>query len=232
MSLLVIGGSGAIGTELVNSLLNVGFHKVYTADKFGTPDFVVDALDENSLSQLFDLLFNEGLEITTVANLVGTIENRPFYSIFSKPKLHDTETWNKVMENNLLTSFLITKAYLEACQRQKIKMNMIHFSSVSAQGNPGQLAYSVAKAGVETLTKTLSKELGPLGHRINCIAPGYIDVQSTKNNMTDAALKQIINRTPLRRLGDIESIAVMLFDIANSKFINGQVIGVDGGLKI
>ena len=59
MSLLVIVGSGAIVTELVNSLLNVGFHKVYTADKFGTPDFVVDALDENSLSQLFDLLFNE-----------------------------------------------------------------------------------------------------------------------------------------------------------------------------
>ncbi|MDA8768041.1 SDR family oxidoreductase [Planktomarina temperata] len=232
MTVLLIGGTGALGAGLQDSWSSIEFDKVYTADKFGDPDFFVDAMDENSLSQLFGNIYNSEIQLSCVVNLVGKIENKPFYSVFEKPKIHDSSSWNRVISHNLFTAFLITRAYFEFCQRRKIKMNLIHFSSISAQGNPGQVAYSVAKAGVETLVKTLAKELGPLGHRINCVAPGYIDVESTHANMTIPSLEKIIRTTPLRKLGDVESIAAILLALMTSKFLNGQIIGVDGGLTI
>jgi NAD(P)-dependent dehydrogenase (short-subunit alcohol dehydrogenase family) len=76
----------------------------------------------------------------------------------------------------------------------------VNFSSIAARGNAGQAAYSAAKAGVEGL-RAMAQQLGPLGIRVNAIAPDFIDVGSTRTALASDVLEQHAKRTPVRRLG-------------------------------
>jgi len=96
-------------------------------------------------------------------------------------------------------------------------------------GNAGQANYSAAKAGLIGLTKSLAKELGSRGIRVNAIAPGFINTDMTK----DLKLDGIIEHIPLRRLGEVEDIAkTVKFLAVDANYITGQTIQVDGGLVI
>lgn len=105
-------------------------------------------------------------------------------------------------------------------------------SSVSGVfGNPGQANYSSAKAGVIGLTKSLAKELGKRNITVNAIAPGFIDTDMT-NSFSENTIKEIVNSVPLNRIGNVDDIAKTVSFLANSGYITGQVIVVDGGLSL
>lgn len=105
-------------------------------------------------------------------------------------------------------------------------------SSISAVGNAGQSAYSAAKAGVESLTKTWSKELGVFGIRSVGIAPGFIDTESTSHALNESIILHVKKNTPLKKLGKKENISeAILFAIKND-YLSGTIIKINGGLTI
>ena len=110
--------------------------------------------------------------------------------------------------------------------------SIVNVSSISAlDGVGGQLAYSSSKASILGMTKTLSRELGSSGIRVNAVAPGVIDTEMNKN-VPSEILDERLKNTSLKRMGDPKEvsdvIAFLLSDM--SSYINGQVIRIDGGM--
>jgi 3-oxoacyl-[acyl-carrier protein] reductase len=115
---------------------------------------------------------------------------------------------------------------------KRTKGVVVSVSSISARGNAGQSAYAAAKAGVNALTVTWAKELGPMGLRFVAIAPGFIDTPSTRDALSDAILAKLKLKVPLRRLGDLESVYLAVAYAIENNYVNGTVLEVDGGLVI
>lgn len=93
------------------------------------------------------------------------------------------------------------------------------------------MAYSVSKAGIDAMTKSLAKELGPSNIQVNSIAPGIIDTDMNKF-LSEEEKKQIISEIPLEHIGKTEDIAETVMFLANSDYITGQVIQVNGGWNV
>ena len=134
-----------------------------------------------------------------------------------------------VFDLNITSAFLVTQVF--AADMVKTGGDIINISSMNAFRPLTKIpAYSAAKAGVIGLTKALSRELGPSGIRVNCVAPGVIDTDMMiKFDETDR--QQLIDSTPLGRLGTADDVAgAMLFLASDSaSFITGQVLEVGGG---
>ena len=105
--------------------------------------------------------------------------------------------------------------------------------AVGRRGNAGQANYAAAKAGIIGLTKSLAKELGARGVRVNAIAPGYIDTPMTQA-LPEETRKLIVDATPLKSIGSTEDVANAVVFLASPRahFITGVVLPVDGGLGI
>jgi 3-oxoacyl-[acyl-carrier protein] reductase len=146
--------------------------------------------------------------------------------------------WDAVMGVHLKGSFLMTKAVQKHMVDAKFG-RIVNLSSTSALGNRGQANYSTAKAGLQGFTKTLAIELGKFGVTANCIAPGFIASDMTKNTAErlnipwDEYLAARAKEIPVQRAGAPEDIANMVsFFVGEAAgFVSGQVIYVAGGPK-
>jgi len=139
--------------------------------------------------------------------------------------------WDDVINTNLKGVFLCTKAAAKHMTRQRTG-RIINITSVVGQiGNPGQINYVAAKAGVIGVTKTAAKELASRNITVNAIAPGFIETDMT-NELSEAVKSQMLSNIPLQSFGQPEDIAnAVLFLAADaSRYITGQTINVDGGL--
>ena len=96
-----------------------------------------------------------------------------------------------------------------------------------------EVGYSATKAAVIGLAKSLAKELGPSGIRVNCVAPGLIDTDMN-SGLEDRDIETLVEETPLGRMGKPQEVAELIAFLASDKadFITGQVIGIDGGFVI
>jgi len=143
------------------------------------------------------------------------------------------EQWDRVIETNLRSAFICTKAALRSMMRAKWG-RIINISSVSGvAGNAGQANYAASKAGLIGFTKSIAKEVGSRGITVNAVAPGFIATDMTDalgDNVTDAATSQI----SLGRLGSPEEVASVVGYLASdgASYITGQAIVVDGGLAL
>jgi 3-oxoacyl-[acyl-carrier protein] reductase len=104
-------------------------------------------------------------------------------------------------------------------------------SVVGLTGNPGQTNYSATKAGMLGFTKSLAREIGSRNITVNCVAPGFIDTDMTKE-LPDEQRKALINQIPLNRLGDPADIAAAVGFLASpvAAYITGETINVNGGM--
>lgn len=168
-----------------------------------------------------------------LVNNAGVIFSEAFVNIMNPAgMMHDYTRFRDCLIGNLDSTFIVTSAVVEqmvSCRRGGV---VINFSSISANGNEGQTAYSASKAGVNAMTVTWSKELGRLGIRCNAVAPGFIDTPSTRAALNDTIVKHILTNTPLRRLGEPDEVARAVVAIIENDFINGVVLNVNGGLTI
>ncbi|HHX93242.1 MAG TPA: 3-oxoacyl-ACP reductase FabG [Clostridiales bacterium] len=138
--------------------------------------------------------------------------------------------WNRVVDANLKSAYLLTRAVLPGMIAQKSGC-IVNIASMWGQvGASCEAHYSAAKGGLIAMTKALAKEVGPSGIRVNCVAPGVIETDMIKDLERDAR-EALINETPLRRLGlpgDVAG-AVLFLTGPDASFITGQVLGVNGG---
>jgi 3-oxoacyl-[acyl-carrier protein] reductase len=143
------------------------------------------------------------------------------------------EQWDKVIDVNLKGVFNCTQAVVEVMMNQG-KGVIINTSSIAGlNGNVGQVNYAATKAGLIGMTKTLAKELGKKGIRVNAVAPGFITTPMT-SNVPEKILEMMKEKTPLKRLGEAKDVAYAYLYLASDEanFVNGAVLRVDGGLII
>lgn len=141
------------------------------------------------------------------------------------------EEWNAVMEVNLNGVFFCTRAALKFMLKQRWG-RIINISSISGiAGNPGQVNYSSAKAGIIGLTRSISKEMASRQITVNAIAPGFIGTDMTQK-LSDKVKEEIVNRIPAGYIGTPQDVAEAAAFLASdgARYITGQVLCVDGGM--
>ncbi len=146
------------------------------------------------------------------------------------------EDWVAVIDTHLKGTFHAVRA-AQAPMVEQRSGKMVLISSTSALGNRGQTNYSAAKAGLQGMTKTLAIELGPFGINVNCVAPGFIVTDMTRQTaervgvpfeqFVEAASKE----TPLRRVGQPDDVAGAIAYLCSDDagYVSGQVLYVRGG---
>jgi 3-oxoacyl-[acyl-carrier protein] reductase len=142
------------------------------------------------------------------------------------------EDWDRVMEVNLRSAFLMTRAVSKALVRQKSGGRVINITSTAgAMGNAGQANYSAAKAGLIGFTKATARELAHWSILVNAVAPGLIETDMTKD-LSANAREALLAQVPLKRSGTAREVAEMVRFLAGdgATYITGQVFHVNGGL--
>lgn len=141
--------------------------------------------------------------------------------------------WCETLEINLTGAFRAAQAGAAGMAARGRGAIVVMSSVVGRQGNPGQVGYAAAKAGLIGLTRALARELGPAGVRVNALAPGYIATRLT-DALPEAGRARLLAATPLGRLGTPEDVAGPVAWLCSpaAAFVTGAVLDVDGGLRI
>lgn len=141
------------------------------------------------------------------------------------------EDWDAVLQTNLASVFRLSKAVLRGMMKAR-EGRIINITSVVAlTGNPGQVNYAAAKAGIIGFTKSLAREVGSRGITVNCVAPGFIDTDMTRS-LSDAQRETLNGQIPLGRLGQPADIAaaVAFLSADGGAYITGETLHVNGGM--
>ena len=141
------------------------------------------------------------------------------------------EEWNKVINVNLTSSFLLSQQAIKFMIKNK-NGSIINISSVVGHtGNAGQVNYSSSKAGLVAMSKTLAREYAKKNIRVNCISPGFIETDMT-SVLKDEHKKMLIDQIPMGRMGHSEDIANTVSFLASdfSSYITGETIHINGGM--
>lgn len=194
-----------------------------TGDAFFTK---LDISDREGARQVAQETIDRYCKIDALINNAGIIKDALLI------KMTENE-WDKVIDVDLKGPFNCCQAVADAMIKHGTGVIINVSSIVGVYGNIGQSNYSAAKAGLIGLTKTLAKELGKKGIRVNAVAPGFIHTPMTEK-VPDKILDIMKEKTPLKRLGQPDDVAYALLYLTSDEanFINGAVIPVDGGLLI
>ena len=137
---------------------------------------------------------------------------------------------DEMISINLKAATILTKECIRFMLLNRFG-NIVNISSITGQrGFSGLAVYSATKAGIEGMTRSLARELGSHGIRVNAVAPGYLDTDMSQR-LTEFQHSQIISRTPLGRLGGVEDIVPFIEFLLSpaSRFMTGQTLTIDGG---
>jgi 3-oxoacyl-[acyl-carrier protein] reductase len=240
---LVTGGGRGIGRFLAEGLLQNGA-RVFVferdqnlLDELPSHDRLVkvqcDVTDPVDVDKKIADIFTEYGGVNVCINNAGIIHSEPLVNLLSREdKKHSRANWNKVIEVNLNAVFYVASSFVEKLVAKKEPGLVVNISSISAQGNVGQSAYSASKAAVEALTVTWAKELGMFKIRCACIAPGFFDTPSTRAGLSENMLTRWQKSVPLARLGSLEELLRAVEFVIENDYYNGKVLALDGGLTI
>ena len=175
-----------------------------------------------------DAMISQSMEafgkIDVLVNNAGIALWKPFLEI-------EEDEWDRTLDTNLKSVFLCSQAVARVMAEKKISGSIINISSIAAHGALDCLVpYCASKGGMTLITKAMATELGPLGIRVNAIAPGTIDIE--RNRRTDPDYPSNWNPfIPLGRVGMPEEIAKPVVFLASdeSSYVTGQTFWVDGG---
>lgn len=217
---LITGGATGIGKSTAMLFAQKGYDVFVTYNQT-KPDF-------DGVTKIKCNLENEE-DILNLFKTVGNIDilvNNAGISLIKQINDTTAEEYDKIMSVNARSYFL--------CSREAIKLMLknhegaiVNVSSMWGQtGASCEIAYSMSKAAVIGLTRSLAEELAPSGITVNCVCPGIIDTRM--NNMFDK--NELEEEVPLGRLGTSKEVADAIFYLTQNKYITAQILGVNGGI--
>ena len=232
---LVAGGSGDIGSAIVDIFIGAGArvlstdlpdrHPKQTGDR--APAFLPCNISKpTEVRKLMERVHNEQGRLDVVIHSAGITRDRVHW------KMSDEE-WSDVLEVNLSSAFYLLRAATPLLRKAGAGA-VVLISSITAQrGKFGQANYAASKAGMIALGKTAALELGRFGIRVNAIAPAWIETEMTASVPVDVRDKELED-SPLGRLGQPEDVARVALFLGSdlSRHVNVQVIRVDGGQEM
>jgi 3-oxoacyl-[acyl-carrier protein] reductase len=139
--------------------------------------------------------------------------------------------WDEVLDTDLKSVFRLSRAVLRGMMKARAGRIINITSVVGSSGNPGQVNYSAAKAGIAGMTRSLAREIGSRAITVNCVAPGFIDTDMTRA-LSDAQRSALLGAIPLGRLGCPEDVAAAVLFLASptAAYITGATVHVNGGM--
>lgn len=235
--ILITGGSRGIGEACVRRFAAAGERVVFTYNKnasaakkisreTGAAAIQLDVTDRHAVNDAV------GRAVELLGGIDVLVNNAGIAQIKLFTDLGDDE-WEKMISTNLSGAFYTSRA-------AAAHMILGHYGRIinigSVWGNHGascEVHYSAAKSGLRGFTRALAKELGPSGITVNCIEPGVIDTDMN-SGLGDEILRELIDATPLCRLGSPGDVAAAVAFLASddASFITGQCIGIDGGFAL
>lgn len=230
---LVTGASRGIGREIALNLAKKGYKVIANYNKSKQQAIELEKENENIEIYQADISLREEVQkmikyiiekynkIDILINNAGISETKMFTDVTD-------DDWNKMIKNNLYSAFCVT---------QEVSKNMIHWkqgciiniSSIwGIVGASCETIYSITKAGIDAMTKSLAKELGPSNIRVNSIAPGFIDTDMNKM-YNEQEINDIKKEIPLERVGKTIDIAKCINWLIDDEYTTGQIISINGG---
>ena len=237
-TVLITGASRGIGRAILQS-----FSNDYFIVGTGTSEKSVQSILENINSlnlegNSFKLDLGDRTSIKELTSLLDSKEIYPDILINNAGITRDNimlrmkeEEWDNVIDVHLNGQYLLIKSFIKKMVKNRWG-RIINISSTSAVlGNKGQANYAAAKAGIEAMSRSLARELGPRNINVNCVAPGFIETDMTKE-ITEGNEDFLSSQIPLGRLGSPNEIAEVVNFLASEQanYITGQTIHVNGGL--
>jgi 3-oxoacyl-[acyl-carrier protein] reductase len=234
-NVVITGGSRGIGLGITRKLTEAGFCAIVIARKESSE--LVEAMKESGTIHFvsFDLTDIEG-----IAGLVRTLrkEYGPIYGLVNNAgigadgalSLMQNSEIQQVVLLNTLSPIVITK-YVVRSMMADGGGRIVNVASIAAfTGYSGLSVYSATKASLVAFTRSLAREVGRMGVNVNAVAPGFVDTEMTRT-LTEERREQIVRRSPLRRLVEVEDVAnAVEFLISDrAKNITGTVVTVDAG---
>jgi 3-oxoacyl-[acyl-carrier protein] reductase len=188
--------------------------------------FTADVTDAFAIERLLDGVAEEWGHVDVVVNNAGIVRDA---------KLEDVtdEDWEATLDVNLRGAMVVTRAALPHMLKLGRGRILSASSLVARTGNYGQTAYAASKAGLIGMTRVWARELGPRGITANVVAPGFIETDMVRS-VPAKVVEQIKARLPAGRLGRTDEVANVYLFLASdlAAFVNGAVVGVDGGLLL
>lgn len=234
---LVTGASRGIGQAIAKRLANEGYLVIGTAtsekgaaavndylQELGGAGRVLNVQDAEQINQLFDSIEKEFGNVQVLVNNAGITEDGLLMRM-------DDNAWERVLDVNLTSVFRTSKRAIKGMMKARQGRIINITSVVAAMGNAGQTNYTASKAGIEGFTRSLAREIGSRQITVNCVAPGFIDTDMTKD-LDEALIQSMLNAVPLARLGKPEDIAAAVNFLASEEagYITGTVLDVNGGM--
>jgi 3-oxoacyl-[acyl-carrier protein] reductase len=235
---LVTGGSRGVGRATVVALADAGANVVtcYRVDEDAAATLSkeldgteghhrmvrADVTDGRDVARLLDTCRDEFGTLDVVVNNAGIDADRPF------EELDDAE-WERVIDTNLTSLFRVTSAALPLLGERASVVNV--GASLANRGRAGRTHYTAAKAGILGLSRSLCKELGPRGVRVNTVAPGIVETEPGAG-LPPALRERIVGMIPAGRLATPQDVADAVLFLASplSSYVSGVTLNLDGGM--
>ena len=188
--------------------------------------WVVDVTQREMVDAMVQQVLSQFGRIDVLVNNAGITQDARLQKM-------TIEQFDRVIDVNLRGVFHCSQAVADAMVKQGSGVILNASSVVGIYGNFGQTNYAATKFGVIGFTKTWSRELGPKGVRVNAVAPGFV-ATPILSTIPDKVLQEMIDRVPLKRLGQPEDIANVYAFLASddAAYINGAVLEVSGGMTV
>ena len=236
---LVTGASRGIGRAIATRLAGDGFTVVGTATSDTGAEAIsaylaeagnngcgmrLDVADADSVSEVLKAIADRYTAPLVLVNNAGITSD----NILMRMK---EDEWDAVIDTNLSALYRVSKPCLRGMTKARWGRIVNITSVVGSMGNIGQSNYAATKAGAEGFTRALARELGSRSVTVNCVAPGFIDTDMTRE-LPDDQRELMLKQIPLGRLGASEEIAAVVAFLCSdaSAYITGETIHVNGGM--
>ena len=235
---LVTGASRGIGAAIALELAMRGYRVIGTATSDDGADRITQALSAHAGCRGAMLDVNDVAGVNALVDSIVKDEGGLQVLVNNAGITRDTlamrmkdADWDAVLDTNLNAVFRVSRAAIKPMMKQRFGRIISITSVVGASGNPGQVNYAAAKAGVAGMARALARELGSRGITVNCVAPGFIDTDMTAN-LPQAQQEALQSQIPLGHLGKPADIAHAVAYLASAEagYVTGQELHVNGGM--